>query len=63
MTEFYIGDDVRAEYVNKAREFVGQKPGPPSEQGQQPVCSLRQSMITFIDTVAAPFRPNDPVNV
>ncbi|KAK4232871.1 hypothetical protein C8A03DRAFT_39474 [Achaetomium macrosporum] len=63
VTEFRIGDYVRAEYVNKAREFVGQKSGPPFEQGQQPVCSLRQSMVTFINTVAAPFRPNDPVNV
>ncbi|KAK4133933.1 hypothetical protein BT67DRAFT_449992 [Trichocladium antarcticum] len=63
VTEFHISQHVRAEYVSKAREFVGQRPGPSAEQGQQPVCSLRQSMITFINTVAAPFRPNDPVNV
>ncbi len=63
VVEFHISDYVRAEHISKAREFVGQKPGPSAEQGQQPACSLRQSMITFINTIATLFRPNNLVNV
>ncbi|KAH6622979.1 hypothetical protein F5144DRAFT_657020 [Chaetomium tenue] len=63
VTEFHINDYARAGYVRTAREFVRQMPGPPSEQEQQPLCPLRQNMITFINTATAPFRPNDLANV
>lgn len=59
--KFHVSDYVRAEYVRQAHEFIGRTASPPSEQGQ-PVHSLRQSMITFINTAADPFRPTDPVN-
>ncbi len=62
VTEFHASDYVRAEYVAKALGLLGQKPSPPSEQGQQPILSLRQNMVTFIKTVDTPFRSNDPGN-
>ncbi|KAK3290898.1 uncharacterized protein B0H64DRAFT_446713 [Chaetomium fimeti] len=61
--QFHINDYVRPEYVSKADEFVGQNPSPVSGQAQQSLSPLRQSMIAFINTAAAPFGLDLPFNV
>ncbi|AEO68741.1 uncharacterized protein THITE_2053475, partial [Thermothielavioides terrestris NRRL 8126] len=62
VTGFHIHNYVREDYVSRAEQLAGLKPSPPAEQGQ-PVDQLRQSLSTFINTIASPYKVNEPLTV